>query len=60
MKGVTFEGIKINGRLLHDKMEGKPAWYATADYIPMYVGNHVENVVFSKDIRSTLVSQSLD
>ena len=60
VKGVTFEGIKINGRLLHDKMEGKPAWYATADYIPMYVGNHVENVVFSKDIRSTLVSQSLD
>ena len=59
VKGVTFEGVKINGRLLHDKMEGKPAWYATADYIPMYVGNHVENVVFSKDSRSTLVSQSL-
>jgi polygalacturonase len=47
VKGVTFEGIKINGRLLHDKMEGKPAWYATADYIPMYVGNHVENIGFS-------------
>lgn len=46
VKGVLFEGLKINGRLLHDKMEGKPAWYATADYIPMYVGNHVENVVF--------------
>ena len=59
VKGVTFEGIKINGRLLHDKMEGKPAWYATADYIPMYVGNHVENVVFSKDGRSTLINQSL-
>ena len=59
VKGVTFESIKINGRLLHDKMEGKPAWYATADYIPMYVGNHVENVVFSKDGRSTLVNQSL-
>ena len=46
VKGITFEGIKINGRLLHDKMEGKPAWYSTTDYIPMYVGNHVENVVF--------------
>ena len=46
VKGVTLEGIKINGRLLHDKMEGKPAWYSTADYIPMYVGNHVENVIF--------------
>ncbi len=59
VKGITFEGIKINGRLLHDKMPGKPAWYKTADYIPMYVGNHVENVVFSKDSRSTMVSQSL-
>ena len=59
VKGIIFEGIKINGRLLHDKMKGKPAWYATADYIPMYVGNHVENVVFSADNRSTMVSQSL-
>jgi hypothetical protein len=49
VKGITFEGLKINGRLLHDKMEGKPAWYSTADYIPMYVGNHVEGVVFSAD-----------
>jgi len=53
VKDITFEGIKINGCLLHDKMEGKPAWYATTDYIPMYVGNHVENVVFSADSRST-------
>lgn len=59
VKGITFEGIKINGRLLHDKMEGKPAWYSTADYIPMYVGNHVENVVFSADSRGTMVSRSL-
>ena len=56
VKGITFEGIKINGRLLHDKMEGKPAWYSTADYIPMYVGNHVDNVVFSEDARGTLAS----
>ena len=46
MKDITFEGLKINGRRLYDKMKGKPAWYATGDYIPMYVGNHVENVVF--------------
>ena len=46
VKDITFEGIKINGRRLYDKMKGKPAWYATGDYIPMYVGNHVENVVF--------------
>ena len=47
VKNITFEGLKINGRLLHDKMKGKPAWYATADFVPMYVGNHVENVVFN-------------
>ncbi len=46
VKDITFEGLKINGRRLYDKMKGKPAWYATGDYIPMYVGNHVENVVF--------------
>ena len=47
VKNITFEGLKINGRLLHDKMKSKPAWYATADFVPMYVGNHVENVVFN-------------
>ena len=55
---VTFEGLKINGRLLHDKMAGKPTWYSTADYIPMYVGNHVNNLVFSKDSRSNLVNKA--
>ena len=29
-----------------------------ADYIPMFVGNHVENVVFSEGSRSTTVSQT--
>ncbi len=48
VKGITFEGIKINGRLLHDKMAGKPAWYSTADYVPIFVGNHVENITFKK------------
>ena len=47
VKNITFEGLKINGCLLHDKMKGKPAWYATADFVPMYVGNHVDNVVFN-------------
>ena len=59
VKNITFEDLKINGKVLHDKMEGKPAWYGTADYVPMYVGNHVKNVVFSKDSHNTLVSQSL-
>ncbi|MCR5820980.1 MAG: glycoside hydrolase family 88 protein [Bacteroidaceae bacterium] len=59
VRNVTFEGIKINGHLIHDKMAGKPAWYAAADYIPMYVGNHVRNVVFSADSRHTLAAKAL-
>lgn len=49
VQGVIFEGLKINGQTIYDDMPGKPRWYATADYIPMYVGNHVGGVVFSKD-----------
>ncbi len=46
--GIRFEGLKINGRTISDDMPGKPRWYATADYVPMFVGNHVEKVSFSK------------
>ncbi len=49
VKGITFDGIKIDGRLLHDRMKGKPAWHSTADYVPMYVGNHVADILFRAD-----------
>ena len=48
VRNITFEGLKINGQTLHDKMPGKPAWYSTADYIPLFIGNHVENITFKK------------
>ena len=48
VRNITFEGLKINGQTLHDKMPGKPGWYSTADYIPLFLGNHVENVTFKK------------
>ena len=48
VKNITFEGLKINGRLIHDKMPGKPGWYQTADFVPIYVGNHVEGMTFKK------------
>ncbi len=48
VKNVTFEGLKINGRQIYDEMPGKPKWYATADYVPMFVGSHVENLKFKK------------
>ena len=45
---VTFEGLKINGKEIYDDMPGKPKWYQTADYVPMFVDSHVENLKFSK------------
>ena len=48
VKNVTFEGLKINGRSIYDDMSSKPNWYQTADYVPIFVGSHVENLMFSK------------
>ena len=48
VRNITFEGLKINGRTIYDDMPGKPRWYKTADYVPIYVGNHVENILFKK------------
>ena len=48
VKNITFEGLKINGRQIYDDMPGKPKWHATADYVPMFVGSHVDNLKFNK------------
>ena len=48
VSGVTFEGLKINGRTICDGMPGKPGWHATSDYVPMFVGPHVEGLEFRK------------
>lgn len=48
VRHVRFEQLKVNGRLLHDGMDGKPAWYATADLVPMFVGSHVEDLTFGQ------------
>jgi len=48
VKNVTFEGLKINGRTIYDGMPGKPKWYSTADFVPMFVGSHVENLKFTR------------
>ena len=47
VKDIVFEDMKVNGRAIYDNMPGKPRWYSTADYVPMYVGNHTENIVFT-------------
>ncbi|MDE5673732.1 MAG: endo-polygalacturonase, partial [Muribaculaceae bacterium] len=46
IKGVTFDNLVINGEHIYDKMPGKPGWYKTADMAPMFIGEHVEDVVF--------------
>lgn len=46
IKDITFENLKINGEHIHDKMPGKPGWYKTSDMCRMFIGEHVENVVF--------------
>ena len=48
VRNITFEGLKINGQTISDDMPSKPRWYATADFVPMFVGSHVENLKFTK------------
>ena len=46
VKNITFENLKINGKIISDDMEGKPAWYKTSDMARFFIGEHVENVRF--------------
>ena len=48
VRNITFEGMKINGRIIYDDMKSKPAWHAASDYIPMFVGSHVDHLIFNK------------
>ena len=59
VRNVSFEGLKVNGRTIYDDMSDKPKWYSTADYVPMFVGNHVENVVFTRSFNTFNANQSL-
>lgn len=46
IRNITFKNLKINGVHIYDNMPTKPKWYKTADFAKMFVGEHVENVVF--------------
>ena len=48
IKNVRFEDFRVNGKVIYDDMPGKLKWYQTADYVPIYIGSHVENVTFTK------------
>ena len=48
VRNITFEGLKINGCPIYGDMPGKLKWYATSDFVPMFIGSHVENLRFTK------------
>lgn len=48
IKNITFENLRINGRLITDDMPDKPAWYKTGDMARIFIGEHVEEVSFIK------------
>lgn len=58
IRNITFEGLKVNGQTIYDEMPDKPRWYATSDYVPMFVGSHVDGVVFTKEINQFNVNQT--
>ena len=51
VKNITFEGLKINGKPIYDDMPDKPRWYQTSDVVPMYIGNHVNDVQFISTVQ---------
>lgn len=48
VRNIRFEGLKINGNTIYDGMPGLPKWYRTTDRVPAFVGNHVEQITFTK------------
>lgn len=48
VKNITFENLKINGKLITDDMSDKPTWYKTGDMARIFIGEHVEGVSFIK------------
>lgn len=48
IRNVRFENLRINGRLITDDMPERLKWYKTSDYANIFVGEHVENIIFSK------------
>lgn len=45
VRNITFENLKINGVLIHDKMK-KPGYYQTTDIAKFFVGVYVEDLKF--------------
>ena len=43
---ITFENLVINGKKISDVMPEKPKWYKTGDMARIFIGEHVDGVVF--------------
>ncbi len=43
---ITFDNLVINGQRISDEMPGKPKWYKTGDMARIFIGEHVDNVIF--------------
>lgn len=48
VRNILFENFSINGTVISDDMPEKAAWYKTTDMANIFVGEHVENVVFKR------------
>ncbi|WP_321345268.1 hypothetical protein [uncultured Draconibacterium sp.] len=48
IKNILFENLRINGVIISDDMDGKPAWYKTSDMARFFVGEHVDGIEFRK------------
>jgi Glycosyl hydrolases family 28 len=46
IKNVVFENLRINDRVIADDMPGKPGFCRTGDMARIFVGEHVEGLVF--------------
>lgn len=48
IKNIRFENLNINGKVISDDMSERPKWYKTSDLARIFVGEHVEEVIFAK------------
>lgn len=48
VNGIRFQNFNINGKLITDDMPGKPKWYKTADMARIFVGEHAEDLSFTR------------
>jgi len=58
VKNITFENLKINGKVITDNMTGKPSWYKTGDMSNFFIGEHVEGLRFIASQNNSSMSKN--